>query len=88
MAPDAEDGKKLIDFLLSRDAQEQVSKIAQGFPVRQDVQPTDETYKKLHDLMNGVRCTRLTGTRCSAGCSRTWRAGTRRRVVDDSPGGP
>ncbi len=53
-APHAENGKKLIDFLLSRDAQEQVSKIAQGFPVRQDVKPTDETYTKLHDLMNGV----------------------------------
>jgi 2-aminoethylphosphonate transport system substrate-binding protein len=53
-APHAEAGKKLIDFLLSKEAQSQVSSIAQGFPVRQDVTPTDETYTKLRDAMKGV----------------------------------
>ncbi|MBV8915554.1 MAG: 2-aminoethylphosphonate ABC transporter substrate-binding protein [Acetobacteraceae bacterium] len=53
-APHPEAGKKLIDFLLSREAQAQVSQVAQGFPVRQDVKPTDETYRKLHDMMQGV----------------------------------
>ena len=53
-APNAEAGKKLIDFLLSHDAQMQVSQLAQGFPVREDVQPEDENYKKLHDMMKDV----------------------------------
>ena len=53
-APHADAGKKLIDFLLSKDAQMQVSPVAQGFPVRQDVHPTDETYQKQHDMMKGV----------------------------------
>ncbi len=53
-APHAENGKKLIDFLLSKQAQAQVSGIAQGLPVRQDVHPTDANYVKLHGLMQGV----------------------------------
>lgn len=53
-APHAEAGKKLIDFLLSTEAQTQVSRVARGFPVRQDVRPTDETYAQLHAMMNGV----------------------------------
>jgi 2-aminoethylphosphonate transport system substrate-binding protein len=53
-APHADNGKKLIDFLLSKQAQETVSSIAQGLPVREDVHPTDENYKKLHDMMEGV----------------------------------
>ncbi len=53
-APHAENGKKLIDFLLSREAQEQVSSTSRGFPVRQDVKPTDETYKKLQSRIEGV----------------------------------
>ncbi len=53
-APHAANGKKLIDFLLSRQAQAQVSSIAQGFPVRTDVHPTDATYKALKAMMHGV----------------------------------
>jgi 2-aminoethylphosphonate transport system substrate-binding protein len=53
-APHAEAGKKLIDFLLTKEAQAQVSTLAQGFPVRGDVHPTDENFKKLHALMEGV----------------------------------
>lgn len=53
-APHAENGRKLMDFLLSKAAQEQVSSIAQGFPVRTDVHPTDATYAKLKAMMNGV----------------------------------
>ncbi len=53
-APHPDAGKKLIDFLLSKDAQMQVSRIAQGFPVRKDVQPTDENYTRLHETMKGV----------------------------------
>jgi 2-aminoethylphosphonate transport system substrate-binding protein len=36
-APDAENGKKLIDFLLSKEAQSTVSSVAIGVPVRKDV---------------------------------------------------
>jgi 2-aminoethylphosphonate transport system substrate-binding protein len=53
-APHADAGKKLIEFLLTREAQAQVSAIAQGLPVRQDVHPTDDNFKQLHAMMEGV----------------------------------
>ena len=53
-APDAANGKKLIDFLLSKEAQATVSSIAIGVPVRKDVHPTDENFKKFHAAMEGV----------------------------------
>jgi 2-aminoethylphosphonate transport system substrate-binding protein len=54
-APDAENGKKLIEFLLSREAQGTVSAVALGVPVRKDVTPTDANFSKLHDAMEGVK---------------------------------
>ena len=53
-APEAENGKKLIDFLISQKAQQEVSTIAMGLPVRTDVKPDDENYKKLHAMLEGV----------------------------------
>ena len=53
-APDAENGKKLIEFLLSNEAQATVSSIAIGVPVRKDVTPTDANFVKLNDTMKGV----------------------------------
>ncbi|MGY5774701.1 2-aminoethylphosphonate ABC transporter substrate-binding protein [Rhizobium sp. LEGMi135b] len=53
-APHSENGKKLIDFLLSEEAQKDVSAVAQGLPVRTDVHPTDENFKKLHAIMEGI----------------------------------
>ncbi len=53
-APHSENGKKLIDFLLSEDAQKDVSAVAQGLPVRTDVHPTDENFAKLHAIMDGI----------------------------------
>jgi 2-aminoethylphosphonate transport system substrate-binding protein len=53
-APNAAAGKKLIDFLLSKEAQATVTSVAQGLPVRKDVTPTDESYKNLRKLMEGV----------------------------------
>ncbi|HEX8012614.1 MAG TPA: 2-aminoethylphosphonate ABC transporter substrate-binding protein [Casimicrobiaceae bacterium] len=53
-APHAANGKKLIDFLLSKKAQETVSSIARGLPVRSDVTPTDGNYKQLQRFMEGV----------------------------------
>jgi len=53
-APHADNGKKLIDFLLSEAAQKEVSLVAQGFPVRSDVHPTDENFKKLNAMLEGV----------------------------------
>jgi 2-aminoethylphosphonate transport system substrate-binding protein len=53
-APDAENGKKLIDFLLSKEAQSTVSSIAIGIPVRKDVTPTDANFTKFHDALQGV----------------------------------
>jgi 2-aminoethylphosphonate transport system substrate-binding protein len=53
-APHADNGKKLIDFLLSEAAQKEVSSVAQGFPVRTDVHPTDDNFKKLNAMLQGV----------------------------------
>ena len=53
-APNADNGRKLIDFLLSEAAQREVSSVAQGFPVRSDVHPTDENFKKLNAMLEGV----------------------------------
>jgi 2-aminoethylphosphonate transport system substrate-binding protein len=52
--PDSENGKKLIDFLLSEDAQKEISSVAQGFPVRTDIKPDDENFKKLNAMLEGV----------------------------------
>ncbi len=53
-APHAAAGKKLIDFLLSREAQEKVSSVAMGLPVRADVHPKDATFQKIESLLHGV----------------------------------
>ena len=53
-APHAEAAKKLIDFLLSKEAQEQVSSIAYGYPVRTDVHPTDAKYQAFEASLKGV----------------------------------
>ncbi len=53
-APNADNGKKLINFLLSQPAQKDVSVVAGGFPVRTDVHPTDENFKKLNAMLEGV----------------------------------
>ena len=53
-APHADAGKKLIDFLMSEKAQSEVSSVAQGFPVRSDVHPTDENFKKLNTMLSGI----------------------------------
>jgi len=53
-APHADAGRKLIDFLLTKEAQEQVSAIAYGLPARGDVHPTDKNYQALNALMNSV----------------------------------
>jgi 2-aminoethylphosphonate transport system substrate-binding protein len=52
--PNADNGKKLVDFLLSADAQKQISSVARGFPVRTDVKPDDETFKNLNAMLEGV----------------------------------
>jgi len=54
-APHAEAGKKLIDFLLTVEAQTMVSAIAQGLPARQDVHPGDGNYKQLQTMIQGVK---------------------------------
>ena len=53
-APNAANGKKLIDFLMSKAAQENVSKVAVGLPVRGDVHPSDENYRQLQATLQGV----------------------------------
>ncbi len=53
-APHADAGRKLIDFLLSKEAQEQVSAVADGLPARDDVHPTDKMYQTLRGLMSTV----------------------------------
>jgi 2-aminoethylphosphonate transport system substrate-binding protein len=53
-APHADNGKKLIDFLLSKEAQSSVSEVAQGVPVRDDVHPTDSSFKTIQAQLQGV----------------------------------
>lgn len=53
-APNADNGKKLIDFLLSKEAQSTVSSVALGMPARKDVTPSDANFTKLQDAMKGV----------------------------------
>ena len=53
-APHADNGKKLIDFLLSKDAQSTITSVALGMPVRMDVKPTDKSGMMLTDAMKGI----------------------------------
>ncbi|MFG2295374.1 2-aminoethylphosphonate ABC transporter substrate-binding protein [Streptomyces sp. NPDC048603] len=53
-APHTENGKKLLDYLLSEEAQKLVSEVGGGFPARTDVKPTDANAVELTKLMNGV----------------------------------
>ncbi|MFB8766027.1 2-aminoethylphosphonate ABC transporter substrate-binding protein [Nocardiopsis alba] len=53
-APNDENGRALLDFLLSEGSQEQVSSAAGGFPARGDVEPTGEDAEALAELMEGV----------------------------------
>jgi len=54
-APHAEAGKKLLDWLLSRPAQEKVADVALGLPVRTDVKPAGAAYNNLMSQLNGVK---------------------------------
>ncbi|MFF9848136.1 2-aminoethylphosphonate ABC transporter substrate-binding protein [Streptomyces litmocidini] len=53
-APHTENGKKLLDFMLSEGAQREVSAIGGGFPARKDVKGTDANSIALARLMEGV----------------------------------
>ncbi|TPN02045.1 2-aminoethylphosphonate ABC transporter substrate-binding protein [Mesorhizobium sp. B2-1-3A] len=53
-APNADNGKKLIDFLLSKEAQSTVSSVALGLPARKDVKPDDANFAKAQEAMKGV----------------------------------
>lgn len=53
-APHADAGKKLMDFLLSKDAQASLPSMAFGIPVRKDVTPSDDHFAAMHKMMDGV----------------------------------
>ncbi|MEU6294709.1 2-aminoethylphosphonate ABC transporter substrate-binding protein [Streptomyces erythrochromogenes] len=53
-APHSENGKKLLDHLLTEEAQRLVSEVGGGFPARSDVKPTDANAVELTRLMTGV----------------------------------
>ncbi|MFE7580687.1 2-aminoethylphosphonate ABC transporter substrate-binding protein [Streptomyces gardneri] len=53
-APHADNGRKLLDFMLSEQAQREVSAIGGGFPARKDVKPTDANAIELAKLLEGV----------------------------------
>lgn len=53
-APHEANGKKLIDFLLGKEAQSEVAELAKGLPVRNDVPTTGATFKQIHELMQNV----------------------------------
>lgn len=54
-APHSENGRKLLDFMLGRAAQQQVSEIGGGFSARTDVKATDANAIALAKLMDGVQ---------------------------------
>lgn len=53
-APHSENGKKLLDFLLTPEVQQEVSSVGGGFPARSDVTATDANAAKLKEIMAGV----------------------------------
>ncbi|MGX1544082.1 2-aminoethylphosphonate ABC transporter substrate-binding protein [Streptomyces adustus] len=53
-APHGDNGRKLLDYLLSRTAQQQVSEIGGGLAARKDVKATDAEATALAQIMNGV----------------------------------
>ncbi|MFG3584262.1 2-aminoethylphosphonate ABC transporter substrate-binding protein [Streptomyces sp. NPDC047990] len=53
-APHSENGRKLLDFMLSAKAQQQVSEIGGGFSARSDIKATDANAIALTKLMDGV----------------------------------
>ncbi|MBS0970656.1 2-aminoethylphosphonate ABC transporter substrate-binding protein [Chimaeribacter arupi] len=53
-APQQENGKKLINFLLDKAAQTQVSSLAWGMPVRNDITPSDSHYQQAKAALEGV----------------------------------
>ncbi|WP_406304859.1 2-aminoethylphosphonate ABC transporter substrate-binding protein [Streptomyces sp. NBC_00885] len=53
-APHSENGKKLLDFMLTEKAQKQVSAIGGGFSARGDVKATDANAIDLVKLLEGV----------------------------------
>ncbi|MFJ6697922.1 2-aminoethylphosphonate ABC transporter substrate-binding protein [Streptomyces sp. NPDC091272] len=53
-APHTENGKKLLDFMLTEQAQKEVSSVGGGFPARGDVKPTDANAIELTKIMDGV----------------------------------
>ncbi|MGN9821394.1 2-aminoethylphosphonate ABC transporter substrate-binding protein [Streptomyces sp. SD11] len=53
-APHSANGKKLLDFMLSEQAQQDVSAIGGGFSARKDIEATDANAVELAGLMKGV----------------------------------
>ncbi|MFJ2270255.1 2-aminoethylphosphonate ABC transporter substrate-binding protein [Streptomyces sp. NPDC087849] len=53
-APHSANGKKLLDFMLSEQAQKDVSAVGGGFSARKDVEATDANAVALAGLMDGV----------------------------------
>lgn len=53
-APHSDNGKKLLDFMLSEQAQKDVSAVGGGFSARKDVEATDANAIELAKLMDGV----------------------------------
>ncbi|MFD3940408.1 2-aminoethylphosphonate ABC transporter substrate-binding protein [Streptomyces sp. NPDC058611] len=53
-APHTENGKKLLDHLLTEESQKLVSEVGGGFPARADVRPTDANAVELTRILAGV----------------------------------
>jgi len=53
-APHPEAARKLINFVLGKWAQDRIASLARGFTVRSDVHPTDNSFKGLQRIMDGV----------------------------------
>jgi 2-aminoethylphosphonate transport system substrate-binding protein len=83
-APHAANGKKLLDWLLSKSAQETVADVAQGLPVRTDVKPAGSAYETIVKHLDGVKTWTPDWIRWSPTSTPTSRAGTRRPEASTS----
>lgn len=54
-APETENGKKLINFLLDKPSQSRVSELSWGMPVRSDITPSDRQYHTAVQMLEGVK---------------------------------
>lgn len=86
-APHTENGQKLLDFMLSQDAQRQVSEIGGGFSARGTSRPPTATRSRSRGSWTAWRCSSPTGTTSTRTSRRMSTPGSRPPAADPPPQG-